>query len=140
MHYDSVSNNYAWLPHNQDPENYPTPDRYKDMVVQPLGDIQSRFEKYMQGCYDYYEKKGKGKGQACYNTERDRIGMTLRQPRSMRNYTSTGFKKIRAPDHVFKLLKEFWDKNKHNRKLERWSTGNIYTYVIASKVLTLRYL
>lgn len=130
MHHSKVSTNYPWLPHNADPDNYPTPDRFKNMQVQPLGDIQGRYEKYMQACYDYYEeKKGPGRGQACWDTEYDRIEMTLRQPQGMRNYTETGFLKMRAPDKVFQLLKEFWDKNKDSRKLERWTVGNIYTYV-----------
>ena len=30
----------------------------------------------------------------------------------MYNYTKLGYTKIRAPDHVFSLIKEFWDKNK----------------------------
>ena len=47
----------------------------------------------------------------------------------MVNYTDNGFKKIRAPEAVFKLIKEFWEKNKdkkHNDK-ESWFTGNTYT-------------
>jgi hypothetical protein len=126
MHHIPVSTNYPWLPHNQNPDDYPTPDRYQGMAVQPLGDVKSRYDKYMQDCFDFYEAK-EGKGQQCYDNEYERIATTLRQPQSMRNYTSTGFKKIRAPDHVFKLLRDFWEKNKHNRKLEQWSVGNIYT-------------
>jgi prolyl 4-hydroxylase len=129
MHHLPVSTNYPWLPHNQDPDKYPTPDRYKGMVRQPLGDIKSRYDEYMQGCVNYYnEKKGGSTGNvSCWDTETGRIAMTLRQPQSMRNYTDTGFRKIRAPTHVFKLLKEFWEKNKQNRQPERWSVGNIYT-------------
>lgn len=129
MHHIPVTTNYPWLPHNQDPDKYPAPDRYKDMVRQPLGDIKSRYDEYMQGCVDYYNKKKGGNtgNVSCWDTETGRIAMTLRQPQSMRNYTDTGFRKIRAPSHVFKLLKEFWEKNKMNRKPERWSVGNIYT-------------
>lgn len=125
MHHHSVSTNYPWLPHNQDP-NILTPDRYKDMVIQPLGDVQARYEKFMKGCFAYYETT-RGKGDRCYDTEDDRIAMTYRQPASMRNYTKEGFKKIRAPDHVFQLLKDFWEANKDKRKKERWTVGNIYT-------------
>lgn len=129
MHYSSVSTNYHWLPHNQDPEKFPTPDRFKNMEIQPLGDVQANYEQYMKGCYDFYEKQSPDLGLRCYKLERDRIALTGRQPKTRRNYTSTGYKKIRSPDHVFKLLREFWDKNKHKRKLEQWSAGNIYTYV-----------
>jgi hypothetical protein len=43
------------------------------------------------------------------------------------NYTDVGFKKIRAPEKVFKLIKEFWDKNKDKGKPENWGIGNTYT-------------
>lgn len=45
----------------------------------------------------------------------------------MTNYTDIGFKKIRAPEKMFKLIKEFWDKNRDNGKPENWGTGNTYT-------------
>jgi prolyl 4-hydroxylase len=38
-----------------------------------------------------------------------------------------GFKKIKCPEKVFKLLKSFWDKNKDKKKLESWFSGNTYT-------------
>ena len=60
-------------------------------------------------------------------TEDDRIAMTLRQPQSMQNYTRDGYKKIKAPPEVWKLIKEFWEKNKNNKKLENWGAGNTYT-------------
>jgi hypothetical protein len=109
---NKVSTNYPWLPHNLD-KSLPVPEEYKDMPIQPLGDIQSRYDTFMQGCYDHYEKTGKGgKGKACWQTENDRQAMNLRQPKSMYNYTSTGFTKIRAPDNVFALLKNFWEANR----------------------------
>jgi prolyl 4-hydroxylase len=125
MHHANVSTNYPWLPHNLDP-SLPVPIEYKDMQLQPLGNVHERHTNYMQSCFDYYQKI-RGKGSSCYETERDRIAMTLRQPQSMRNYTRTGFLKIRAPDHVFQSLKTFWDKNRHEKKPEEWTTGNIYT-------------
>jgi len=133
MHHQRVTTNYPWLPHNTANSSSttassttPTPDEYKDMPLQPLGDIQSRFEHYMNGCFEYYEQKS-GKGMRCIQTERERIAMTLRQPKSMRNYTKMGYTKIRAPDHVFELLKTFWETNKDKQKLEEWPIGNIYT-------------
>lgn len=126
MHYASVSTNYAWLPHNQQ-SAAEIPPQYKDMPVQPLGDMQSKYEHYIQGCVDFYNAQGKNKGDRCLTTERDRLAMSLRQPQSVYNYTQMGYTKIRAPDHVFQLLKEFWDKNKHRESPERWATGNVYT-------------
>jgi prolyl 4-hydroxylase len=43
------------------------------------------------------------------------------------NYTELGFKKIKTPESVFKLIKEFWDKNHENVKPEQWGIGNTYT-------------
>lgn len=117
MHHEAASTNYAWLPHNKHPDSFPVPDRLKDMPVTPLEGAQSRYEEYMQNCFEYYEKQ-RGKGERCYDTEEDRLEMTYRQPKGMRNYTEVGFKKIRAPDHVYKLIRDFWDKNKDHRQKE----------------------
>lgn len=87
MHHATVSNNYAHLPHNVDP-NIPTPREYKDMAVQPLGDRQAFYQDFLQTCRDAFGSKGK----RCTQTEVDRIAMTLRQPQSMTNYTDVGFK------------------------------------------------
>lgn len=122
MHHAKVSTNYAWLPHNVDPANNPVPDAYKDMAVQPLGNRQSEIDDFMKGCMDYYENKGK----RCMSNEEERVTMSLRQPKGMYNYTQTGFTKIRAPEAVFKLIKEFWEKNKHRESEESWGSGNIY--------------
>jgi prolyl 4-hydroxylase len=116
VHHSTVSTNYPWLPHNIDPANNPTPSHMKDQPLQPLGNRQAEYERLMQGCRDKYGKRGG----MCDNTERDRISMVMRQPPSMQNYTDVGFKKIRCPERVFKLLKDFWDKNHESRKSESW--------------------
>ena len=121
MHHAKVTSNYPWLPHHMDP-SLPVPEDHINQPIQPLGDIQSRYKKYMKDCFDYYQAKGH-KGIRCTQTEQDRIDMSLRQPQSMRNYTKMGFTKIRAPDHVFALLQSFWAKNKDRRKLEQWPPG-----------------
>jgi prolyl 4-hydroxylase len=53
--------------------------------------------------------------------------MTRRQPQSMVNYTSTGFKKMRAPPALWKLISDYWQKNKDDMKIEDWGLGNVYT-------------
>jgi prolyl 4-hydroxylase len=126
MHHRSVSTNYPWLPHNIDPENHPTPPEYVDMKIQPLGDINERYEHYMNGCVNAYGGL-EGRGARCIENETDRWKMSLRQPQSMKNYTKMGYTKIRAPDRVYELLKEFWDKNKQFQKPEKWYPANIYT-------------
>src|SRR5688572_19413930 len=53
IHYNGVSKNYPWLEHNLDP-TVETPKEYKDMVIQPLGDRQSFYNNYLQGCIDKF--------------------------------------------------------------------------------------
>lgn len=121
---DKISDNYAWLPHNADPKNHPTvPDRYVGMPVQILGDKQTPYDELVEGCVKHYEPQGS----TCRYTEQSRIEMNVRQPKSMQNYTDLGFKKIRTPPEVFKLVKEFWERNKDNKGPENWGTGNTYT-------------
>lgn len=121
IHHETISTNYAWLPHNV--QGLPTPDMYKDMPVNPVGDTKAAYEEFIQGCVKAFGSKG----YRCQDTERDRIQMSLRQPQSMQNYTDIGFKKIRAPEHLFKMLTEFWETNKDNAKPEQWGAGNTYT-------------
>eukprot|EP00521_Asterionellopsis_glacialis_P013568 CAMPEP_0195294354 /NCGR_PEP_ID=MMETSP0707-20130614/14738_1 /TAXON_ID=33640 /ORGANISM="Asterionellopsis glacialis, Strain CCMP134" /LENGTH=490 /DNA_ID=CAMNT_0040355299 /DNA_START=22 /DNA_END=1494 /DNA_ORIENTATION=+ len=127
IHHAKVSDNYAWLPHNVDPSNHATPAKYKDMAIQPLGNMQELYDQTIQGCVDYYGKKGS----RCYMNEQERIEMSLRQPQSMQNYTDLGFKKIRAPPELFSLIQQFWKKHKNNWKQsnreENWPAGNTYT-------------
>mmetsp|Transcript_53153 Transcript_53153/g.159074 ORF Transcript_53153/g.159074 Transcript_53153/m.159074 type:complete len:306 (-) Transcript_53153:898-1815(-) len=88
----------------------------------PLGDRQSIYDSFVSDCRSYFGRKGN----ACDHTEKERVAMSLRQPRAMQNYTELGFKKIRAPEKVFRLISDFWDKNKDNTKMEKWYTGNTY--------------
>lgn len=118
-----VSDNYPWLPHNVDPENNPTPERYKGMPIQVLGDRQTPYDELLEGCKKFYGMRGG----SCESTEIDRIEMNKRQPQGMQNYTELGFKKIKAPKEVFDLIKEFYEQNKDNASPERWNTGNTYT-------------
>jgi len=115
MQHARVSTNYPWLPHNTD-SSIETPEEYKDMPIQPLGDKQSFYDNYVQGCVEQYENKG----DRCLNNERDRIAMTLRQPMSMRNYTEHGFAKIRAPEPLMELLYKFWNANNESQTSESW--------------------
>ena len=86
MQYASVSTNYPWLEHNMDPSK-PVPKEYQEMVPQPLGDKQSFYRDFLQGCKDHFGKKGA----RCTQNELDRVAMTLRQPQSMQNYVSSVF-------------------------------------------------
>jgi len=87
---------------------------------QPLGDRRTFHDNYIKGCKEYYAEKH---GLKCFSNERDRIRMSLRQPKSMVNYTETGYTKIRAPDEVMVLLREFWQANRHRATHENWKPG-----------------
>ncbi len=125
IHHGKVSTNYPWLPHNVDPANNPTPDEYKGMPIQRLGNVQARYEEFMKGCHDFYPKHQR----VCDRTEVDRVAMSLRQPKQMQNYTEVGFKKIRTPPEVWNLIKSFWDNNQDNSTwvTEKWTKGSTYT-------------
>lgn len=142
MHNMKVSNNYPWLPHNADPQNNPTPPEYAGMPIQWLGNKQEQYDKMIKGCSVKYPKP---KG-ICAQVELDRVQMALRQPSSMQNYTDLGFKKIRTPPAVWKLIQDFWEKNKDNKMMtENWPKGNTYvnhwdspTYMISVEDSKLR--
>ena len=130
IHHGTISTNYAWLPHNIDPENHPTPKQYVGMPVQYLGNKQAEYEQFLKGCNDKYAISGKKKSYSpCDTTEEDRVEMSLRQPSSMQNYTDLGFKKIKAPPEVWDQVKTFWEANKDrkNWQNENWPKGNTYT-------------
>ena len=89
IHHNFVSTNYPWLPHNVDP-SLPTPEEYQNMPLQPLGDRQTFYKDFLNGCMQHYGKRG----QACVETESDRIEMSLRQPQSMQVRCQKEKKKI----------------------------------------------
>jgi hypothetical protein len=123
IHHSKVSDNYAWLPHNQDPEHVETPEHYKNKVVQPLGHRQKFYDEFLDSCIKFYGRRGS----RCIASETGRYEMSLRQPKSMRNYTDLGYEKIKAPDSLFQTIKTFWDENKDKAKLEQWGVANTYT-------------
>eukprot|EP00538_Stauroneis_constricta_P004674 CAMPEP_0119548182 /NCGR_PEP_ID=MMETSP1352-20130426/2155_1 /TAXON_ID=265584 /ORGANISM="Stauroneis constricta, Strain CCMP1120" /LENGTH=452 /DNA_ID=CAMNT_0007593371 /DNA_START=91 /DNA_END=1449 /DNA_ORIENTATION=- len=123
MHHGNVSTNYPWLPHNVDP-TIETPEEYKDMPIQPLGNKMEFYENYIKGCATQSDKKNMES--RCRSSDDSRVRMMLRQPKGMYNYTETGYTKIRAPEKVFNLIKEFWEANKDKQTDEAWSPSNIY--------------
>lgn len=44
-----------------------------------------------------------------------------------KNYTSGGFRKVRAPPELQKLLSDFWENNRDKAIDEEWYVGNIFT-------------
>jgi len=122
VHRYKISNNYPWLPHNVDPKNNPTPPEYEGMPIQWLGNKQEEYDKMIAGCSKLYPKPKR----ICLQSELDRVDMGLRQPSSMQNYTDLGFKKIKTPPAVWKLIKNFWENNKEKKMPENWPKGNTY--------------
>jgi len=120
-------------------ENDSLPVNILDQPEQPLGDRQSFYLKYMQGCRDFENKEGifapasgtnitrRKNGYLCDSTEKDRIRMNKSQPETLANFTDMGFKKMRAPPLLVELLTSFWKENMHKQEGEKWFTGNVYT-------------
>ncbi len=125
---DALSTNYPWLPHNMN-ANEDTPEEYKGMPVQILGNRREIYDTYMEGCKEYWGKEFGHRGEgakACTSFERSRFRHNLDQPHSMVNYTSLGYKKIKAPKDIFKLISNFWRANRHDQEEEEWSDGNSF--------------
>lgn len=133
IHQSVVSTNYDWLPHNMDPDNAKVPSKYENMPVQPLGDKRSFYDEVIKGCQEFYSDAS----HMCKSTEKDRVNMNLRQPKSMQNYTDIGFKKIRAPAELMNLLTSFYEINRKLASEEKWFKGNTYTNHWASPTLML---
>jgi prolyl 4-hydroxylase len=74
----------------------------------------------MDGCAKAFSKR------ECEATEVARLKMSREQPATQYNYTEIGFKKLKTPENVFKLIQEFWEANKGSKQVERW--GRAYTY------------
>ncbi|CAJ1936613.1 unnamed protein product [Cylindrotheca closterium] len=89
-----------------------------------LGDRKAIYEDYMEGCREHWGEKGRKR---CNAAEADRLEMSRKQPQSMVNFTSTGFKKLKAPAKLWELLSEFWEENEDEQEIEEWFVGNVYT-------------
>lgn len=85
------------------------------------GDRESVYLEFMEGCAEKYNET------ICSRYEDHRIQMGLRQPKSMVNYTTLGFQKMKAPDRLWQTIQQFWDKKKENQKAEQWPVGSTYT-------------
>ena len=80
-----------------------------------------QYEEHINGCYDMYSFR------ECDANERARFEMGLDQPKTQHNYTTTGFKKIRAPEKTYNTILQFWNENKDTKqKEELWPRGNTY--------------
>ncbi|KAL7572539.1 hypothetical protein ACA910_000362 [Epithemia clementina (nom. ined.)] len=71
-----------------------------------------------QAVYDSFIAECIKNSERCEEDNNMRIRMNVEQPASVVNYTTTGFKKIRAPEPLYRLLKEFWDANRDKAYVE----------------------
>lgn len=55
----------------------------------------------------------------------------------VRNYTETGFLKIRAPDAVFRIIREFWEANNNMQTVE-WDHPSSYHNTWEAQTTILR--
>jgi len=121
------------------------PVHYKRLVPDIGEDFMNKqyqiYNEFMDGCRKHYPDNPK----SCDVTEQDRVDMSLRQPASMQNYTNTGFKKVKAPEHVFDLLTNYWQTHYDHRQQEKWPKGNTYvnhwsspTYMVNVEEQSLR--
>jgi hypothetical protein len=81
------------------------------------------YERFMDGC----RKKNGASAVQCDANENHRLALSLTQPQSMVNFTSTGFKKIRAPEALRTLLSEHWERYKDIKLKEAWESTDIHT-------------
>ena len=71
-----------------------------------------------QAVYDTFITECVSRDKNCEAENKIRIKMNVEQPKSVVNYTKTGFKKIRAPESLYRLIKEFWDNNRDETSVE----------------------
>ena len=125
IHHRTISTNYAHLAHNADPNSNPTPDPFKGMPIQPLGNRQEFYNQFVEEVRQAYIDEGLDPDDFD-EIEEDRIKSNNEQPMISVNFTETGFKKIRAPEKLRKLLFDFWEANKDKEEIE-YDTGLINT-------------
>jgi prolyl 4-hydroxylase len=83
---------------------------------------QRRYEEFLDGCRN---AAGVNWYAMCDAEENLRMQMNNYQPRSVQNYTTTGFYKTRAPEAVFRLIQDFWEENKNKSTVE-WHKPTTY--------------
>ena len=95
--------------------------RSNGMGLHPiLPDRAEFYDSYLRGCKDTF-------GNVCLENEEQRMAMNRDQPRSMWNFTSAGYAKVKAPSRLYRQLKQYWELHHHNERIrEEWSEGSTY--------------
>ena len=116
----------------QEPQHYTaTDDRTWAIVTANLTDPfrQRSYDEFMQDCRDAAGSPQQAAIQ-CDHAEDYRLHMNGNQPRSVLNYTQTGFLKVRAPPAVFSLIHDFWIKNRDSQSNEWDKVVSLFVCVL----------
>jgi hypothetical protein len=81
-------------------------------------DKQVLYDNYIKGCSEAAKSSANTMGMSCRRDEQYRMEMIRFQPQSVRNFTTAGYKKIRAPPELFKLIQSFYNQNKGRDEIE----------------------
>ena len=94
------------------------------VVSNVLGDhILPLYNTYIEDCSK--ATSSAGRPHDCADEEIHRLDMNTYQPASVYNYTKVGYQKIKAPPELFKLIRDFYDKNR-GKDVTEWKTINTY--------------
>ncbi|KAL7552907.1 hypothetical protein ACHAWF_016170 [Thalassiosira exigua] len=127
VHRATVSTNYDYLPHNVaassdngdgNGSSIPIPEAYAGMPIQPLGNRQEYYDRFVKHWKENEEKEEEGGAKTVDEVEEDRLRKNLLQPSISVNFTATGYKKVRAPSRMMELLTNFLKKNYHHKSEE----------------------
>lgn len=98
---------------------------YQDDVSWAITDQKLKYP-YHQKLYDDFMAGCRKASPYCKSQEALRLYMNKYQPMSVFNYTTTGFTKIKTPPLLWKILTEFYQRNKGQEVIEWGSKINPY--------------
>jgi prolyl 4-hydroxylase len=91
-------------------------------------EIPALYQQYMDDCDEAvteFRNSDKVRPGECLRDDAQRLRMNTLQPISVKNYTDTGYKKIRAPKELYDTLWEFYQEHRDKAHIE-WKSINPY--------------
>eukprot|EP00586_Coscinodiscus_wailesii_P007067 CAMPEP_0172491412 /NCGR_PEP_ID=MMETSP1066-20121228/22226_1 /TAXON_ID=671091 /ORGANISM="Coscinodiscus wailesii, Strain CCMP2513" /LENGTH=199 /DNA_ID=CAMNT_0013260453 /DNA_START=131 /DNA_END=727 /DNA_ORIENTATION=+ len=122
-HHMALSTNYAWLPHNVDPVNNPTPPEHAGVTIQPMPGRMEFYKEFLRGCAVQFDRD------ACDYQELERTHTSYHQAIHMKNFTANGFHKMKMPPELFERIQHYWNTNTDKIKSENQSDAYINFWV-----------